>query len=545
MSTDKLVEWAQQAQKDGTSITEIRRLMNVYELPADKQNTIISTIVPRNSFDGTVVTVGNGSAIIAANDTTYTVPVGNLKAGDIVKINAATETGITPTVTLVETFEDQQKQSISTSIFRATTLEDVTLPNNTKIKLPIDWQDRSPESKTQWLNENNYTATTLRQAGFDESLIQKHIDLGLYRTSGAEIKQIYNELLGRDPDQNNIELYRNLDPQQIKSSIINSTEYKTKSSPITGVSTNIPTDTTTNITGGGTATDTTTNITGGGTGTDTTTNITGGGTATDTTTNITGGGAATDTTTNTTGGGAATDTTTNTTGGGTTTTINNAAAEKAASQSISTSQSISQSESASISRAISNSQRLSTTASLEASSSLSESISLSESTLKREISNSQRLSTTASLEASRSLSASISLSESTLKREISNSQRLSTTASLETSRSLSASISKSISESPSISKSISQALSISVAQSIAAKAYQEAQQSISTKLAISQSISQQQALNQSIPKQEYFQSVSLSSLNKKFEREQREQSISTSISQAKSISTEKRISQSI
>ena len=42
----ELTTIAQNAQKSGASIAEIRSLMDSYQIPADKQNTIISTILP-------------------------------------------------------------------------------------------------------------------------------------------------------------------------------------------------------------------------------------------------------------------------------------------------------------------------------------------------------------------------------------------------------------------------------------------------------------------------------------------------------------------
>ena len=125
--------------------------MDSYEIPSDKQNTVISTIVPRNTVEGTVTTVRNGSAIIAANGTTYTVPAGTLKSGDMVNVNVATEKDIAPTVTTIQP-----------------------------------------------------------------------------KTSDEKIKQIYQELLIRDPDDNGLKFYRNFDEQTIRNSILASPEYTNK-----------------------------------------------------------------------------------------------------------------------------------------------------------------------------------------------------------------------------------------------------------------------------------------------------------------------------
>ena len=225
MPISELTEWAQQAQQaSNASMSEIRSLMDSYQIPSDKQNTVISTIVPRNTVEGTVTTVRNGSAIIAANGTTYTVPAGTLKSGDMVNVNVATERDIAPTVTTIQ-------------------------PKTSDIEIKQIYNEllgREPDEET--LNSYRY---------FDEQIIRNNImDSSEYKNKIAEdqaaaeqaaaeraaaeraaketeIKQIYNELLGRDPDQSGLDFYRNFDAQQIRASIINSSEYKAKNTPTT------------------------------------------------------------------------------------------------------------------------------------------------------------------------------------------------------------------------------------------------------------------------------------------------------------------------
>ena len=197
--------------------------------------------------------------------------------------------------------------------------------------------------------------------------------------------------------------------------------------------------------------------------------------------------------------------------------------------------------------------------------SVSESLSVSTSK-SISVSTSQSLSTSTSVSQSLSTSASQSLSQSQLVAASSVSQSLSTSKSISTSLSQSLSISQStsislsisksisVSESPSISKSLSASISVSknvsvsesLSLSVLDKQFLEEQRSISRSLSSSLSASISASKNVSVS-----ESLSLSVLDKQFEAEQLSASkslsasLSTSLIKSVSASKSASLSQSI